>query len=247
MIFNTFSPSVHTACLLPRGVFSFLHNIKLPPTKQQLWLNRRIHIFYLFRALVGTKFSKIAISFKPNIHHVYSFILQYTLCCSLVATVAPSSTLSLSSQYHHHIYSHAFAFQIICYSVVKRGSHGVLRGSHSGTRVPDVKPLDSTDPTCISGLYYWPLIIEQAETTGKEGKKNASWHQAAAQAWFHTAWCFCLEKRQTPDGGKTEKKKKNFAWGIKGSKSSTEKTHRPKAAIQSNSSIIAVLWELYEG
>lgn len=71
-----------------------------------------------------------------------------------------------------------------------------------------------TDPTLhCRTVVLLTSDVKYEETTGREGgrgDKTSSWHQAVAPAWFHTAWCFCLEKRQTPDGGKTEKKKKKL-------------------------------------
>lgn len=86
--------------------------------------------------------------------------------------------------------------------------------------------------------------VQQEETTDKEGKKTPPGIKQEFQPGFTPPGVFVLKSCKLQ---MVEREEKNLVWWIKGSKSSTEKTHRPQAAIQSNGSIIALLWGLYKG
>lgn len=86
--------------------------------------------------------------------------------------------------------------------------------------------------------------VQQEETTDKEEKKTPPGIKQEFQPGFTPPGVFVLKSCKLQ---MVEREEKNLVWWIKGSKSSTEKTHRPQAAIQSNGSIIAVLWGLYKG
>ncbi len=136
--FNTYSPSVHTAPLLPKGLFSFLGNNKLLQLNNNCGKNRGTHTFDLFWGLAGTKFFHVpGIALKPRIHHVYSFTLQYTLCCSLVVTVVPPSTPS------------TFVTQLFV-SMWLKGTSCSPQGGGLHVHTPS----GPADPTCIGGLYH---------------------------------------------------------------------------------------------
>lgn len=89
--------------------------------------------------------------------------------------------------------------------------------------------------------------VKRTETTGKRKKKEKPppGIEQQLQPGFTPPGVFVLKSCKLQ---MVEREKKKTAWWIKGSKSSTEKTHRPrKAAIQSNGCIIAVLWGPYTG
>lgn len=100
MLFNTFSPSVHTASRLPRGLFSFLHNIKLPQLNNNYGKTEEYTYFICFfggqRAggtLAGTKFS------KTEIASITFIVLHYSTHSAAPwwPTVAPLSSITTTT------------------------------------------------------------------------------------------------------------------------------------------------------
>lgn len=151
MLFNTFSPSVHTASLLPRGLFSFLRNIKLLQLNNNYGKTEEYTYFIFFGLQLEPNFPKQEL--LSNLESIMFIVLYYS-------THSAAPWWPLQHHYHHHHHTITSSITVMSLSCNylflcgEKGTNCSPQGSHSDTWGPAVLPSGPADPACIAGLYY---------------------------------------------------------------------------------------------
>lgn len=180
MILNTFFPCVHTAELLPRGRFSFLHNIKL------FQLNNNYGKQNHFKNLLG------GVLAKPTIHHVSLLITVDTLllpgghCSSTIITITFCITRPFPA---------AFLLLLFC---------GETGTKWSAQRSPSNTPILTSSPRALLtplGRQDW--AVDLCFNAGKRGKNllasgsssSLVSHRLVFLSWKAVNSRWCKEKK----------------------------------------------------